>query len=179
VWEESELPEDCHFRPLTPLIGDAAPCGRHILPIERDRARIEDAVRSHNVVVVRAATGSGKTMKIPEFMSNVLNDQGWSKMWPILVVEQNVFAAAKVVDDLVEVFHWQRRQIQLRTGKHDEDKFVRGETVLSVITYGILWRWITGHEVMEKDAFAGHDSPIHRYAGIFLDEFVDLSPKKE
>ena len=108
------------------------------MPIKRDRGLIEEAVRLHKIVAIQAATGSGKTMKLPVFMFDMLNPgPGLSKKsWPILVVQQAVFVVEKMVHYLVEVFHWPRSQIQLRTGKHDE-KFVQGQTTLSVITYGL------------------------------------------
>ena len=44
----------------------------------------------------------------------------------------------------------------------------RGQTLLSVINYEILWRWLTTNT-----------RTIHRYVGILLDEFADLQPKQE
>ena len=62
LWAQSELPQGCHYRRLSPLIDDSAHAGSPILPIDRNRTRIEDALRSHSLVVVQAATGSGKTI---------------------------------------------------------------------------------------------------------------------
>jgi hypothetical protein len=178
-WEESELPEDCYYRRLTPQVGANGPRDSDLLPIERVRAQIEKAVSSNRVVVVQAAPGTGKTMKIPLFMVELLNPDAWKRKWPILVVQQSCFAAERVVQGLVEFFNYPREEIHLRTGTHDKQSFTRGTTTISVIAYGILWRWLTEHGVEGDDSAAGHAGPIQRYVGVFLDEFADLSPQKE
>jgi len=43
---------------------------------------------------------------------------------------------------------------------------------VSIITYGILWKWIS-------NVAEGSLSPIYRYGSFFLDEFADLGPKEE
>jgi hypothetical protein len=84
-----------------------------------------------------------------------------------------------MVESLVVFFKWPRHLIHLRTGKHDADMFERGSTAISVITYGLLWRWLTGHDDACDSAVADHGFILRRYAGIFFDEFADLSPKSE
>ena len=49
--------------------------------------------------------------------------------------------------------------------------YSKGSTKISIITYGILWRWLTQHEP--------YSSPIQRYVAIVLDEFSDLKPVSE
>jgi hypothetical protein len=87
LWEVSELPVDRAFRTLTLVICD--PSLRNYLPIERERIDIEQAIRAHQFVAIQAATSSGKTMKIPEFMLDVLNPGSPNRKWPILVVRQS------------------------------------------------------------------------------------------
>ncbi len=94
-------------------------------------------------------------------------------------MQQSNFAAEKMVESLVDFFGWPRHQIHLRTGKHDADKFLTGRTAISVITYGLLWRWLTGHAGEYSSSVADHDFILSRYVGIFLDEFADLPPKSE
>ena len=133
-------PADCYCRLLTPMVGDPSLSG---LPIDLERNRIEAALREHRVIGVHALTGSGKTMKLPEIMLEVLNNETSRFRWPILLVESSIFGAAKVVEDLVQTFHWRRDDIHLRTSKHTDDTYVPGQTLLSVINYEILWRWLT------------------------------------
>ena len=164
--EEHEIPVGCYYRHLATMVGDPS---LSRLPIDLERNRIQAALRGHRVIGVHATTGSGKTMKLPETMLGVMSNETSRSRWPILLVESSIFGAEKVVHDLVETFHWRREAIHMRTGKHGTDKYVLGKTLLSVINYGILWRWLT------MDAHG----PIRRYVGILLDEFADLQPKQE
>ena len=172
LWTAAELPPRCYYRALTSKVGVESLQG---LPIEEHRASIEAAVKGHQVTGIKSPTASGKTTQVPTFMREVLVRPPGQRQWhpAVVVVEHAIIAAEKVVDDLVNVFGVDRSVIHLRTGQHDRDRFVAGETRLSVITYGILWRWLTGIET-DRDR-----SPIRRYAGIFLDEFADLKPKQE
>jgi hypothetical protein len=106
-----------------------------------------------------------------------LNPRTPSEKYPILVVQQSNFAAVKIVESLVRYGGWSRWQIHSRTVQHDADSFKKSRTSLTVITYGILWRWLTGH-AGEND-LSGADQGFHfsRYVAVFLDEFADLSPK--
>ena len=176
AWEETELPSDCHHRRLTTFSAELSFGTSRQLPIARERTCIEEKLAVHEVVVVKATTGSGKSMLIPEFLYMCVNKRRpkWIRIWPVLVVQQSIFAAEKLRDDLVEEFGWNYRQIHVRTGKHVE-KFVEGLHQLSIITYGILWQWLTQHDMMGNQAW---NSPIRRYSGFFLDEFADLSDKK-
>ena len=69
---------------------------------------------------------------------------------------------------LVEEFNWERDRIHLRTSIDTKDSFYSGWTELSVINYGILWRWLTTKHDWTK-----------LYGGIILDEFADLTPQRE
>ncbi len=176
LWEDREVPDDCIFKSLTHVLGDQALAASPLLPIEHSKQVIVDALEENDVVAVQAPTSSGKSMKIPLFMYDLMNPPPVIEKYPILVVQQSNFAAEKMVESLV-IFGWPRHQIHLRTGKHDADKFLTGRTAISVITYGLLWRWLTGHAGEYSSSVADHDFILSRYAGIFLDEFADLSSK--
>eukprot|EP00973_Karenia_brevis_P062681 8715629-Karenia_brevis.AAC.1 len=139
-WQKHELPDDCYVRCLTTLDGN--PALKETLPVEQNRAEIENALSLNQIVVVKAGTGSGKTTKVPEFMFHRLN-AGMLKKWPILIVQPTNLACDELVSTLVQTFGWKRRQIHLRSGTYDGDKIKAGKTVFSVITYGILWKWLT------------------------------------
>ena len=102
-------------------------------------------------------------MKVPQYLRDEV------KKWPVLIVQKSCLAAEKVVDSLVEEFKVNRRDLHLRTGNHDAESF-QNWTQYSVITYGILWEWLTGSQSRTL---------VLRYGGIFLDEFSDLDPKEE
>ena len=89
-WERSEIPETCYVRYLTPDLGDSTLRDYDRLPIEQDRDRIKEAILCHRVVAVRSATGSGKTMKLPEYLFDVQNCDIWSwrEKRPVLLVQK-------------------------------------------------------------------------------------------
>ena len=62
----------------------------------------------------------------------------------------------------------------MRTGTHEEH-FCKGTDWISVITYGILWKWLTGDHTARGQDFG--ENPLQRYSAIFLDEFAELPPK--
>ena len=76
---------------------------------------------------------------------------------------------------------WPPGAIYVRTGKRaytmdsdgmqEGDAYSNGDVKISIITYGILWRWLTEHDP--------GSSPIQRYVAILLDEFTDLAPVTE
>jgi hypothetical protein len=122
LWEPSEVPENCFYKPLTHVIGDPGTRGTSSLPIDNFKAEIVEAILENYVVAVQAPTSSGKTMRIPRFMFDIMNPSPVSTSWPILVVQQSNFAAENMVESLVGFFGWTREQIQLRTGQYDSDK---------------------------------------------------------
>ena len=156
-----------------------------VLPIVAHQESIAAMVRENQVSGLRAPPASGKTMKMPEILLSVLNmGDDWSTRKPILLVVPSQYGAEQVVNGLVHHFRWSRGDIHLRTGRDDTDVFSRGWTRLSVITYGILWRYLTDDGNREGNSAAGHGSwtrqgPIDRYDGFLLDEFADLQPKQE
>ena len=92
----------------------------------------------------------------------------------VLVVEPACSAAAKVANDFVSVRGWERRQIHVRTGTHEE-QFSKDTHRISFITYGILWKCLTVDQSDRSQHFG--ENPLQRYSAIFLDEFAELPPK--
>ena len=85
----------------------------------------------------------------------------------VLVVEPTRYAAEKVADSFINFRRWSSEQVQLRTGTHREDEFIDGTTRISVITYGLLWKWLTGGSCAQL---------MRRYKGFVLDEFAKVMP---
>ena len=53
------------------------------------------------------------------------------------------FAAEQVASSLVDKFGWRWKHMHLRTGSYEQAPFFQaGKTQISVITYGILWKWL-------------------------------------
>jgi hypothetical protein len=73
LWEDSEVPDNCIFKPLTHVLGDPAFVDSPLLPIEHSKAVIVNAIKENYVVAVQAPTSSGKSMKIPLFMYDWMN----------------------------------------------------------------------------------------------------------
>ena len=86
----------------------------------------------------------------------------------VLVVEPTRYAAEKVVDSFVNFRGLPREQIHLRTGTDQKDEFRTDCTRISVVTYGMLWKWLTG---------SGAAQLMRRYKGFVLDEFAKVVPR--
>ena len=104
---------------------------------------------------------------------------------PVVIVQPSCFAALTVAKTLIQVFGWSPDRIHLRTGQHDRRRAGSNEyagvipllfspptTKISVITYGILWKWLTVGHSNAPDEEASPGSVIHRYIGIFLAPYV-------
>ena len=135
VWGPAELLPGCTVQALNPYVGDSELASGNSLPIERDSWKIRMVIRAHTEVAIKAETGSGKTMKGPQYLSQEVNSA------PILIVQKSCLAADLVVSSLVEAFGVDRSHLYLRTGLYDADAFCHA-TWYSVITYGILWEWL-------------------------------------
>ena len=135
VWRPHELPPGCSVQALHHSESDSSLASGTSLPIERDSWEIKTAIREHTVVAIKAETGSGKTMKGPQYLSEEVNHA------PVLIVQKSCLAADKVVSSLEEGFDLDRSHLHLRTGLYDADSFEYW-TWYSVITYGILWEWL-------------------------------------
>ena len=135
VWGHHELPPGCSVQALHHSESDSSLASGNFLPIERDAWKIKSAIREHTVVAIKAETGSGKTMKGPQYLREEVNH------WPVLIVQKSCLSAEKVVSSLEEGFHLDRSHLHLRTGIYDAASF-QAWTRYSVITYGILWEWL-------------------------------------
>ena len=135
VWGSAELPPGCTVQALKPSVGDSDLASGNFLPIERDSWNIRNAIRAHTVVAIKAETGSGKTMKGPQYLSQEVHSA------PVLIVQKSCLVADLVVRSLVDAFATDRSCLHLRTGVYDKDTFCNA-TWYSVITYGILWEWL-------------------------------------
>ena len=131
--------------------------------METRAAAVKQLLESHLAVGVRAPPGSGKTLILPELVSS------WcpSSQQAVLLVEPTRYAAEKLVDSFVSFRGWPREQIHLRTGTDQTDEFRTGYTRISVVTYGIVWKWLTGE---------GSAQLMERYKGFVLDEFAKVVP---
>ena len=135
VWDQNELPTGCHVKALSPSESDPSFASGQVLPIDHKAWEIKTAIRENTVVAIKAQTGSGKTMKGPQYLSEEVNYA------PVLIVEVSCLAAEKVVSSLAEGFGVERCHLHLRSGIYDKDTFETW-TWFSVITYGILWEWL-------------------------------------
>ena len=89
---------------------------------------------------------------------------------PLLLAEPTRYAAQKLVESFCVCRGWHRKHLHLRTGEDDFDQFTHGVTCISVVTYGMLWKWLT-----EKDG--GYEKLAGRYKGFLLDEFAKAAPE--
>eukprot|EP00959_Pyramimonas_sp_CCMP1952_P248524 5194808-Pyramimonas_sp.AAC.1 len=165
LWEANELPDGAYVRKLSSFMGSSylRDCGA--LPVAARRDDIMRAIVGNGIVAIKAATGSGKTMIVPQVL------QERCPKYAVAIVLPSNFAVVKLQEafERHDVFS---DCVHVRTGENDEDRFDSRRHQVSIITYGILWKWISTYE--EKGW-----SPVHRYGGFFLDEFADLQPTEE
>ena len=167
-WNEEEIGAGCWFWPLTTVPGS----GSDGLPIDEKKEDLYNLFSKRGSIVgLQGATGSGKSMRTPQYLLHVLKRcrKWWSRKHEcVCLVQDSVFAARKAVTSLVDEFNWDRERIHVRTSVDTKDLFCPGRTEVSVINYGILWKCLdTGHDWTK------------RYGGIILDEFADLTPQRE
>ena len=94
------------YRALAKFPGDRRLQGR-LMPIEAEKAKVLDALQKNRVCAVQAPTGSGKTLKLPEFLLE-LEDCS-----PVLVVQPSNFAAQKLVVSFQEACGWREKYLHL------------------------------------------------------------------
>ena len=139
VWRPKELPRKCSITTLATSFGDpefSTESGK--LPIQDFKGIIVESIKANMVTGIKAETGSGKTMKGPEYLWNAV---GASR--PVVIVQKSCFAAASVYASLRDAFGWPVSRLHLLTGQHtDEADFEPRWTQLSIITYGVLFKWL-------------------------------------
>jgi hypothetical protein len=144
MWRPDELPPNCFTRVLTTARGTCPP---DRLPVQLAEHRIKDMVRENVVTAVRAEPGGGKTLLLPKILWELQNTGlKWSQKKPVLVVLKACLACEEAASAYITVENWKPHHIHLRTGVFDPDVkhkfwFSSQATCISVITYGVLWKW--------------------------------------
>ena len=135
LWQQEELPSECSITTLATSLGNPE-ISTEQLPIQLFEDSIVASIEANSVTAIKAETGSGKTMKGPEYLFRVVDRR------PVLIVEKSCFAAASVHASLRVAFGWSAGGLHLSTGQHkDEADFEPRWTQLSIITYGVLFKW--------------------------------------
>ena len=139
VWRHEELPSECSITTLATSFGDPEfSTETEKLPIQLFKGSIVESIKANMVTGIKAETGSGKTMKGPEYLFYAV---GASR--PVVIVQKSCFAAASVYASLRDAFNWPHSRLHLLTGQHtDEAEFDNHLTQLSIITYGVLFKWL-------------------------------------
>ena len=148
------------------------------LPIEAEKDKVLDGLRSARVIAVQPPTGRGKTIKLPEY---ILDLHWWESRCkrPVLVVQQSTFAAQLFVNGFVQHFAYAQEALHLWTGSDKEEWYRAGTTKFTITTYGMLWKLVSCHAFLSRSSYTRSWSPLFRYGAIFLDEFADLAPQQE
>ena len=137
------------------------------LPMAKNKKQFLDLVNQFARVGVRAPPGCGKTMLLPEWLYH------WEQnsRFAVLLVQPTTLACRRLVDSFVHFRGWHRTMIHLKTGDDFTDEFMPGWTRVTIVTYGILWQWISGDENTRENMFL-------RYNCFVLDEFATGPPSK-
>ena len=104
-------------------------------PVEGEWKNIEACLNQHTCVGLCGPPGSGKTLCLPDILWN-------QKKGAILLVESTRFAAERLIESFVSRRKWKPSWLHLRSGM-DENNFFTGRHFMSIITYGMLWQWIS------------------------------------
>ena len=136
VWQQEELQSECSITTLATSLGNPE-ISTEKLPIQLFEDRIVASIEANSVTAIKAETGSGKTMKGPDYLSQVVDRH------PVLIVEKSCYAAGSVYASLRDAFGWHESRLHLLTGQHTEEAdFDSRWTQLSIITYGVLFKWL-------------------------------------
>ena len=148
-WQRSELPPECFHQRLTTVPSSGS---KDTLPVERAERRIRNAMESNSVIAVRAEPGSGKTLMLPVYVIAEQTNKPPADVGirPVLLVLKSCLAASKAISSFESVGRWGSESLHLRTGSYDPElkagrkyKYRDSVTSLSVITYGVLWKWFS------------------------------------
>ena len=143
VWQQEELSSECSITTLATSFGDPEfSTETEKLPIQLFEGSIVESIKANMVTGIKAETGSGKTMKGPEYLFYAV---GASR--PVVIVQKSCFAAASVYASLRDAFNWPESRLHLLTGQHTDETEYNTEfdtrlTLLSIITYGVLFKWL-------------------------------------
>ena len=73
VWQQEELPSECSITNLATSFGNPE-ISTEKLPIQLFEDSIVDSIKANLVTGIKAETGSGKTMKGPEYLFRAVAD---------------------------------------------------------------------------------------------------------
>ena len=141
VWQQEELPSECSITNLATSFGNPE-ISTEKLPIQLFEDGIVDSILANLVTGIKAETGSGKTMKGPEYLFRAVHGR------PVVIVQKSCYAAASVYASLRDAFQWPRSRLHLVTGQVTNEtegyytEFDDRYTFLSIITYGVLFKWL-------------------------------------
>ena len=102
---------------------------------------IVEAIKANMITGIKAETGSGKTMKGPDYLYDAVGRQ------PVVIVQKSCFAAKSVYASLRDAFQWPCSRLHLVTGQVTNEtegyntEFDDRYTLLSIITYCVLIKW--------------------------------------
>ena len=143
VWQQEELSSECSITTLATSFGDPEfSTETEKLPIQLFEGSIVESIKANMVTGIKAETGSGKTMKGPEYLYDAVGRR------PVVIVQKSCFAAASVYASLRDAFKWPHSRLHLLTGQHTDEtegyntEFDDRYTLLSIITYGVLFKWL-------------------------------------
>ena len=139
------------------------------LPIDACLPKIRKLVQEGAVVAVRGPPGCGKTRRLP----SVLLDWRPGDRRAVVVAVPSVFSAQRIKLDVIDVCSLRWDQVHLKTGDDKEDQFHEGKTKISIVTYGVLWKWIAYSELASPTGI------LQRYKGFLLDEFASGHAKMD
>ena len=134
VWQQEELSSECSITTLASSFGDPEfSTETEKLPIQLFEGSIVESFKANMVTGIKAETGSGKTMKGPEYLYDAVG-----RNRPVVIVQKSCFAAATVFSSLRDAYGWPESRLHLKTGLHSEEaEFHSYTTQLSIITYGV------------------------------------------
>ena len=136
VWQQEELQSEWTLTNLATSSGDPEISHRS-LPIQLYEDSIVALIEANSVAGIKAETGSGKTMLGPGYLSRVVHGR------PVVIVQKSCYAAASVYASLKDRFGWPEGRLHLLTGQHPEEaEFNNRWTLFSIITYGVLFKWL-------------------------------------
>ncbi|KAJ3159173.1 DEAH-box ATP-dependent RNA helicase prp43 [Geranomyces variabilis] len=136
---------------------------RRNLPVEQSRGQIIDLVKNNRVVVITAATGSGKTTQIPTFLLHTKHDdrQVWNDWSEIVVTQPRRIAAMGVAERVA-------KELGVQVGGGVVDCHIKGYKKIQAgsrirfCTEGVLLQRLVNIKVQNK--------PFHYLSHIILDE---------
>ena len=158
-------------RDLVQLKGQTKPGFENELPLEKHKHQFMKYIDESARIGVRASPGCGKSLLLPEWLYCSTPNEYRGRKFAVLVAQPTVLACQRLVKSLTQFKQWSRYSIQLRTGADTKDSFCNCQTMITVVTYGILFQWISGNEDTREKM-------LRRYNCFLLDEFATEASSK-